>query len=57
MGRVTASTFLLLLPVVAVTMPGGEYHACNGIEPKCNANYESKADVHCEDTREDSPDY
>ena len=56
-GRITALTFLLLLPRAAVTMPDAEYHACNGIEPKCNADYESKADVHREDTRENSSDY
>jgi hypothetical protein len=57
MGRITAPTFLLLLRVAAVTMPGGEYRAGKGIEPKCDANYESKTTVHGEDTREDSSDY
>lgn len=57
MGRVTAPTFLLLLRVAAVTMPGGKYHAGKGIKPKCDANYESKTNVHCEDTRKDSSDY
>ena len=57
MGRVSAPTLLLLLRVAAVTMPDCEYHTRKGIERKRQANYQSKAYVHREDAREDSPDY